>query len=88
MHPHLLDTIARFRLFAKLKLTKCARAGNRAGLFRADMKASDAAPLTRNQTAVYPELETHGGVVVGKGKAPYLGGTPISPTRVSIIGKP
>jgi hypothetical protein len=53
-----------------------------------DMKASDTAPLTRNQTAVYPELETHGGVVVGKGKAPCVGGTPISPTQVSIIRRP
>jgi hypothetical protein len=30
-----LDTFAQIRLFTKLKLTKCARAGNRAGLFRA-----------------------------------------------------
>ena len=35
-----------------------------------DMKASKTALLTPNQTIVYPELETHGGIVVGKGKAP------------------
>jgi hypothetical protein len=31
--PRLLDTISQIRVFGKLKLTKCARAGNRAGLF-------------------------------------------------------
>ena len=30
-----LDAIAQIRLFGKLKLTNCARPGNRAGLFRA-----------------------------------------------------
>jgi hypothetical protein len=29
----LLDTIPQIRLFAKLKLRNCARAGNRTGLF-------------------------------------------------------
>jgi hypothetical protein len=53
-----------------------------------DMKASKTAPLTPNQTIVYPELETHGGVVVGKGKAPYVGGRQITPTRVTILRKP
>jgi filamentous hemagglutinin len=53
-----------------------------------DAKASPTAPLTPNQTVVYPELETHGGVVVGKGKPPYTGGTQIPPTKVEIIRKP
>jgi hypothetical protein len=53
-----------------------------------EMKASSTAPLTPNQRVVYPELETHGGTVVGKGKAPYVGGTQIPPTRVAIIRKP
>jgi filamentous hemagglutinin len=53
-----------------------------------DMKASETAPLTRNQTIVYPELERHGGTVVGKGKAPYVGGTQIPPTKVAIMRKP
>jgi hypothetical protein len=52
-----------------------------------DMKASKIAPFTRNQTIAYPELEVYGGVIVGKGKAPYLGGTKISPTVVDIIRK-
>jgi hypothetical protein len=53
-----------------------------------DMKASETAPLTRNQTIVYPELERHGGTVVGKGKAPYVGGTQVPPTQVTIMRKP
>jgi filamentous hemagglutinin len=53
-----------------------------------EMKASSTAPLTPNQRVVYPELETYGGAVVGKGKAPYVGGTKIPPTRVTIIRKP
>jgi hypothetical protein len=53
-----------------------------------DAKASQTAPLTPNQTIVYPELQTYGGTVVGQGKAPYVGGTPIPPTQVQIIRKP
>ncbi|KRQ00644.1 RHS repeat-associated core domain-containing protein [Bradyrhizobium manausense] len=52
-----------------------------------DMKASSTAPFTSNQIVVYPELELYGGVVVGKGKAPYVGGTNIPPTAVNIIRK-
>lgn len=52
-----------------------------------DAKASPNAPLTRNQTIVYPELETYGGTVVGQGKTPYVGGTPIPPTKIQIIRK-
>jgi hypothetical protein len=50
-----------------------------------DGKNSATAPLTVNQAIVYPELELFGGVVVGKGKAPYIGGTQIPPTSVDII---
>lgn len=53
-----------------------------------DGKASATAPHTPNQTIVYPELEVHGGMVVGKGKPPYSGGTVIPPTTVDIIRKP
>lgn len=52
-----------------------------------DMKASSTAPFSPNQTVVYPELELYGGVVVGKGKAPYIGGTNIPPTAVDVIRK-
>jgi RHS repeat-associated protein len=50
-----------------------------------DAKASATAPLTPNQTVVYPELQNYGGVVVGAGKPPYVGGTVIPPTTVNII---
>ena len=53
-----------------------------------DAKASPTAPLTPNQTVVYPELEVYGGTVVGEGKSPYTGGTQIPPTKVDIIRKP
>ena len=53
-----------------------------------DAKASATAPLTPNQTIVYPELPIYGGIVVGAGKAPYVGGTFIPPTPVNIIRKP
>jgi RHS repeat-associated protein len=53
-----------------------------------DGKASATAPLTPNQKIVYPELETNGGVVIGKGKPPYVGGTQIPPTKVDVIRKP
>lgn len=52
-----------------------------------DAKASATAPHTPNQKVVHPELEVHGGTVVGKGKPPYVGGTPIPPTKVDIIRK-
>lgn len=53
-----------------------------------DGKASATAPLTPNQKIVYPELVVHGGVVVGRGKPPYIGGTPIPPKAVNVIRKP
>ncbi len=34
-----------------------------------------------------PEIEQSGATVVGKGKAPYTGGTKIPPTKVEIIRK-
>jgi hypothetical protein len=52
-----------------------------------DGKASPTAPHTPNQTVIYPELEVHGGAVVGKGKGAYPGGTVIPPTK-DIIRKP
>jgi hypothetical protein len=58
------------------------------GIVLTDAKASPTAPFTSNQTLVYPELETHGGVVVGKGKVPYVSGVNIPPTKVQIIRKP
>jgi len=53
-----------------------------------DAKASATAPLTANQQVGYPEIATHGGTVVGKGKPPYTGGTQIPPTTVDVVKKP
>lgn len=53
-----------------------------------DGKASASAPLTPNQTVVYPELPVYGGKIVGQGKEPFTRGTVIPPTRVDIIRKP
>jgi len=50
-----------------------------------ECKASDTAPLTRNQKQAFPELEQSGGVIVGKGKPGFPGGTVLPPTRVDIL---
>lgn len=50
-----------------------------------ECKASDTAPLTRNQKQAFPEIEQGGGVVVGKGKPGFPGGTVLPPTRVDIL---
>jgi len=52
-----------------------------------ECKASPTAPLTKNQKKAFPEIEQSGATVVGKGKAPYTGGTKIPPTKVEIIRK-
>lgn len=50
-----------------------------------ECKASDTAPLTRNQKKAFPEIEQSGGTIVGKGKPGFPGGTVIPPTRVDIV---
>ena len=50
-----------------------------------EAKSSATAPLTKNQKVAFPEIEQAGGVVVGKGKAPFVGGTDIPPTPVKIF---
>jgi len=44
-----------------------------------ECKASDTAPLTRNQKKAFPEIERSGGTIVGKGKQGFPGGTVIPP---------
>src|ERR1700730_9349661 len=44
-----IDSILQIRLFGKLKLTKCARPGNRAGLFRARLSVGWAERLREAQ---------------------------------------
>lgn len=50
-----------------------------------ECKASDTAPLTRNQKKAFPEIERSGGTILGKGKPGFPGGTVIPPTRVDIV---
>jgi hypothetical protein len=50
-----------------------------------EAKSSSTAPLTTNQKQAYPEIAESGATVVGKGKAPYTGGTPIPPTMVDVV---
>jgi len=50
-----------------------------------EAKSSETAPLTPNQAKAFPEIEQTGGIVVGKGKEPYVGGTVIPPQKVEII---
>lgn len=50
-----------------------------------ECKASATAPLTKNQRIAFPEMQQTGGVVVGKGKPGFPGGTQIPPTKVNIV---
>lgn len=52
-----------------------------------EVKASQTAPLTKNQKKAFPEIEQSGAKVVGKGKKPFTGGTHIPPTQVQINRK-
>lgn len=52
-----------------------------------EAKSSDTAPLTVNQEDAFPEIETAGGVIVGKGKPGFPGGTQIPPTKVKVKRK-
>ncbi|WP_434525639.1 hypothetical protein [Photorhabdus asymbiotica] len=50
-----------------------------------ECKSSSTAPLTTNQKKGFPELETKGVTVVGKGKPGFEEGSKIPPTKVDII---
>jgi len=50
-----------------------------------EAKASETAPLTSNQKIAHPDIEQNGGVVVGKGKPGFEGGTEIPPTKVEVV---
>jgi len=50
-----------------------------------EAKSSVTAPLTNNQKFAFPEIAETGGVVVCKGKAPFIVGTQTPPTTVQII---
>jgi hypothetical protein len=53
-----------------------------------ECKASETAPLTRNQKRAFPEIEQSGGRIMGRGKPGFPGGTQIPPTRVEILRPP
>ena len=54
-----------------------------------EFKSSQTAPLTSNQKIGFPELETGGGTVVGKGKGTFTGGYNIpAGTKVEIVRPP
>ena len=50
-----------------------------------ECKASETAPLTPNQEAAFPEIESSGATIVGAGEPGFPGGTIIPPTRVEVI---
>ncbi len=50
-----------------------------------EAKSSATAPLTSNQAAAHPEIGRTGATVVGRGKAPFVGGTQIPPTPVQVV---
>lgn len=50
-----------------------------------ECKASETAPLTKNQKIAFPESQESGAVVVGKGKPGFPGGTKIPPTTVNVV---
>jgi len=52
-----------------------------------ECKASETAPLTRNQREAFPEIGTAGATVKGAGKPGFPGGTYIPPTNVEIMRK-
>ena len=53
-----------------------------------ECKASQAAPLTPNQSLAFPQIEQSGGTILGAGKPGFPGGTQIPPTAVQIIRGP
>jgi len=50
-----------------------------------ESKSSETAPLTPNQEAAFPEIESRGAIVVGAGKPGFPGGMIIPPTPVEVI---
>ena len=51
----------------------------------AECKSSATAGFTKNQSKAFPEIETSGATVIGKGKGDFPGGTVISPQKVDVI---
>jgi hypothetical protein len=68
----------------KTRLDLAGRSKATGAIALADAKASATAPLTPKQKICIPQIEQSGGVVVGKGKPGFPGGTIIPPTKVEI----
>ncbi len=58
---------------------------NESGVCIVECKSSATAPLTKNQSLAFPEIEQFGATVVGQGKPGFPGGTFIGPTKVQIV---
>jgi hypothetical protein len=69
----------------KVRLDFLVRDPAKEGFRCIDCKSSPTAPHTPNQKKSYPEIEQSGGVIVGKGKPGFPGGTKIPPTKIEII---
>jgi hypothetical protein len=50
-----------------------------------EAKGSETAPLTENQQIAIPQIQTTGGVVVGRGTEQFPSGTQIQPTPVRVV---
>jgi hypothetical protein len=64
-----VDTILQIRVFRKLKLTNCARPGNRAGLFRAHWSVGWAERLSRSPP-IHLATKSVGGLRAARRQAP------------------
>lgn len=49
---------------------------------------SSTAPLSGNQRTAFPSIAQDGGIIVGKGKLSYPGGTIIPPTQINVVRPP
>jgi len=58
---------------------------NKGNIVCTECKASSTAPLTKNQSIAFPEIQRSGATVVGKGKPGIPGGTQLPPTSINIV---
>ncbi len=68
----------------KTRIDLMSRDAN-ANIVCTECKASATAPLTKNQTAAFPEIQQTGATIVGQGKPGFPGGTQIPPTTINIV---
>jgi len=68
----------------KVRVDSIGIGKNSGKLIIQEYKSSPTAQFTKNQKKGFPELESGGGVVVGKGKGIFEGGYKIPPTKVEV----